>query len=186
MSTDIRAISAAVIASGLAAQACDLALAGESPPFATRAAAQDYLAHALPEATAANPKYVDPASGVGTHWLTKSVTFSKDKDGGLRVRMEEDVLKYRGEKLVEQGTHDTEVPLDVTGVRFISDAWAIVDDFDAAVGIVFKCPGDPCIVSAQDGKPSVIAQTDISIADRPTLAKLHAAFRALLKSSALP
>ena len=45
--------------------------------FATRAQAMDYLARALPEATAANPKYLTKADGTVSQWLTESVRFAE-------------------------------------------------------------------------------------------------------------
>lgn len=152
----------------------------------SRAAAEAYLARALPEATAANPAYKDPGSDIETRWLTKTVAFRKGEDGGLVVAMHEDVLKYRGGALISQGTHDTEVPLDVTGVGLISAAWLPVESLDEAAGILFRCPKGDCIRSVDDGKPSMKAQTDITITDRETRASLYAAFKALLKGSGLP
>ena len=154
-------------------------------PFASRAAAEAYLAEALPAATAANPKYKDPNSDTETRWLTKSITFTKGPDGGVIVAMSEAILKYRGEQVVEQGSHSAEFPLEVTGVGLISDAWLPVDTIDAAAGILFKCPKEACIQTVRNGKRSVDAQTDITISDRDTRAKLYAAFRALLKTSGL-
>jgi hypothetical protein len=159
--------------------------AAQVPTFITRTTAETYLARALPEATAANAKYKDPNSDIETSWLTRSISFKKDHQGGILVSMHEDILKYRGEKVVGRGTHSAEFPIEVTGVGLISDAWLPVDSVEAAAGILFKCPKEPCIRSTHDGKLSMDRQTDITIDDHDTRANLYAAFRALLKESGL-
>jgi len=179
---DICAQTRAAMTLALAALGLAPARAAEGPPFANKAAAQAYIARALPEATAANPKYKDPNSDVETRWLTKSVTFQTGPDGGVIVSMHEDILKYRGDAIVSRGSHEVEIPLEITGVGLISDAWIPVDTIDAAAGILFKCPNAPCLNSTHDGKPSVDPQTDITISDKEQMAKLYAAFRALLKT----
>ena len=162
------------------------AWSAEDQTFISRAAAESYIAHALPAATAANPKYKDPNGDLETQWLTQSVTFGKSREGGIQLHMRELVLKYRGDKVVSKGIHSADFPIDVTGVGLISAAWTQVDLLDAAVGILFKCPNDPCIGTHRDGKASIEQQTDITISDRAMLAKLYSAFRALLQSSGLP
>jgi hypothetical protein len=180
---DIFTTANSALALALAALGFAPAHAAEGPPFASKADAEAYIARELPEATAANPKYRDPAGDTETRWLTKSVTFRSDPDGGIIVAMDEDILKYRGDKIIGQGTHSVEIPLETTGVGLISDAWVPVNTVEAAAGILFRCPKAPCLQSTHDGKPSIDPQTDITISDKDRLAKLYAAFRALLKEA---
>jgi hypothetical protein len=176
----VHTMSAAILV--LAALAAGPAGAADGPPFASRADAEAYIARVLPQATAANPKYKEPNSDIETRWLTKSVAFRSDHAGGVIVVMHEDILKYRGDKIVGRGTHGVEIPLEQTGVGLISDAWVPVDKIEAAAGILFRCAKEPCLRSTHDGKPSIDAQTDITISDKDALAKLYAAFRALLRA----
>ena len=158
----------------------------EGNAFVSRSAAEAYLAGELPAATAANPKYRDSKTDLDTRWLTKSITFTNAVHGGVVVTMREMILKYRGIKIVDRGTHSAKFPIEVTGVGLINDAWIPVDTVDAAAGILFKCPEKPCILTHRNGNTTIDIQTDITISNRNSRTKLYEAFRALLKDSGLP
>ncbi len=151
----------------------------DSSSFADKSQAEAYLAKTLPEATAANPPYKAADSDLETRWLTKSVTFAKAADGGLRVEMREAVLDYRGGKLAREGAHDAAFALDDVDILYVDDNGAIVDDVARAAGVLFKCRAAPRIATVRDGKSSQEAATDISIADASTRAQVYAAFRVL-------
>jgi hypothetical protein len=153
--------------------------------FASKAEAEAYLAHALLAATAANASYKAANSDIATRWLTKAIMF-RAADGGIVVSMNEEVLDYRGDALVREGTHDTEFAIDATDVALIDESGAIVGNLVAAEGVLFKCRGAPCIQTARDGQKSVEAATDISIDDLGERGRIYSAFRALLNDSGVP
>ena len=154
--------------------------------FATKAEAEAFLTKALPEVTAANPRYRAPGGDIETRWLTKAITFSPSADRGVWIATHEAVLDYRGDAVVREGSHDAAFAIDSIDVALIAASGEIVDKLDAAAGVLFKCRGAPCIETDRDGVKSMDAATDISVADPVALARIAAAFRALQRGSGLP
>lgn len=154
--------------------------------FATKAEAEAFLTKALPEVTAANPRYRAPGGDIETRWLTKAITFSPSADRGVWIATHEAVLDYRGDAVVREGSHDAAFAINSINVALIAASGEIVDKLDAAAGVLFKCRGAPCIETDRDGVKSMDAATDISVADPVALARIAAAFRALQRGSGLP
>ena len=75
---------------------CVLAGEAAAQDFATSAQAMDYLAAALPRATAANPKYRTVKDGTVSQWLTQEVRFSGADP--VRVEMRESYTQTKDGK----------------------------------------------------------------------------------------
>lgn len=145
--------------------------------FATRAQAMDYLAGALPAATAANPKYLTKADGTVSQWLTESVHF-EEAGGGVTVTMRERFTQTQGGKTTE-GKHDAEFALNEVTVSEFTEPGDVTPAGDPALGILFTCAKPGCVAAHWGEAASRADKTDISVQNPQTRADLLAAFRRL-------
>jgi len=146
--------------------------------FASRADAEAFLAHALPAATAANPKYRTPGADYDRRWLIKSITFPRTEGGGVVVSIDETFEDYRDGALNSQGTHQARFAIDdVTISPETTDD--ISEKGEKAQGVLFQCVSAACIHAVWDGKPSLSARTDVYVQEANLRHRILSAFRAL-------
>jgi hypothetical protein len=145
--------------------------------FATRAQAMDYLAGALPAATAENPKYLTKADGTVSQWLTESVGFA-EAAGVVTVTMRERFSQTQGGKTTE-GKHDAAFALSEVTVSEFTEPGDVTPAGDPALGILFTCAKPGCVAAHWGDAASRADKTDISVQNPETRAKLLAAFRRL-------
>ena len=154
-----------------------------TPTFATKGEAEAFLARALPEITAANPKYRSPDSDVDTRWLTKSVAFTHSATGGVFVTTDEEFEEYRKGELKSRGTHRARFALDEVSISLEASSSDTTESGEKAMGVMFKCVGAPCIEAVWNGKASVSSWTDMYLHDATIRARVLAAFQALQTKS---
>jgi hypothetical protein len=181
----------AMWAIGLASAAlAQIVKADNAPPatvdsFKSKSEAEAFLAGAVPAATAANPKYRSPDSDVATRWLTKTVGFKDNGNGGIGVSTDESAEDYRNGARTAQRTHQAEFAIDDVA---ISEETA--DDFaetgNKARGVMFKCVAAPCIDAVWSGEKSTSAWTDVYIQDEAQRRRILGAFRLLQQRKAAP
>lgn len=162
----------------------EVRLAGNSAStFASRSQAETFLSETLPAATAANPKYRTPGADYDRRWLIKTVTFPRADDGGLVVSLDEDFVDYRNGAVASRGAHEARFAIDAVMIspETTDDA---TERGEKAKGVLFQCPGAPCVHAVWDGKPSVSAQTDIYIQDARLRERILSAFQALQNNGA--
>jgi hypothetical protein len=171
-----RAITAAVAAA--------LALGGpvmaQAPadPFATQAQAMDYLAKALPRATAENPRYTAKADGAVSQWLTDALSFAADAKGAVEVKMRESYSVTKGGQTTP-GKHEAAFSLADVEIADFSAPQDLTPEGAPARGLLFTCLKPHCIAALWSGAPSRADKTDIYIQDAATRARILAAFRRL-------
>ena len=151
-------------------------------PFASRAEAEAFLARAIPAATAANPKYRSPGEDVLTQWLTKSIAFHEAPDGGVIVATDETNDQYRNGALVTPGTHRATFAIDDVTVS-LETADDMTENGEKALGVLFRCAGQPCIDAVWSGQKSTGSWTDIYIQDPAVRERIFAAFQSLQKGA---
>ncbi|HZZ63437.1 MAG TPA: hypothetical protein VFE63_20105 [Roseiarcus sp.] len=149
-----------------------------APTFVSRADAEAFLSHALPAATAANPKYHTPGADYDRRWLIKSITFPRAEGGGVVVSIDESFEDYRAGALVSRGTHQARFPIDDVTIS-PERAEDLSENGGKAEGVLFQCVGAACIHAVWDGKPSLSARTDIYVEDANLRDGILSAFRAL-------
>ena len=152
--------------------------------FASRAQAEAFLSHAVPAATAANPKYRSPGEDVLTQWLTKSVSFREAEGGGVIVSTHETNDQYRNGAIVKPGTHEATFATDDVTVSLETSDQDVTEDGEKAKGVLFRCIGAPCIEAVWDGQKSMSAWTDIYLQEPKSRAQIFAAFQALQRKPA--
>ena len=147
--------------------------------FATKEEAEAFLAKALPEATAANPKY-RAADGGLTQWLTRRIVFGPGASpSGVAVEMKEDVLQFRDGRQTSKGTHEVRFLIEDVQISELADSADLTENGEKARGIIFRCNSGKCIEAKWDGAPAPSDWSDISIQDPAMRAKILAAFQAL-------
>ena len=146
--------------------------------FATRAQAEDYLAQALPRATAQNPKYTAKADGGVSQWLTDALTFAADAKGAVEVTMRESYAVTKS-GATTPGKHEAAFRLADVDIADFSAPHDITPEGAPARGVIFTCRKPQCIAARWSGQPSQADKTDIYIQDDETRAKILAAFRRL-------
>jgi len=145
--------------------------------FASRQSAEEFLTHALPIATAANPRYRTDKPGVTMAWITKSIKFGPGKTpNGRLASMSEEVLEFHNGVRSATGSHDAEFLIADVKISERNDSADLTENGDPAVGIIFSCNEGKCIRSNYDGAPSFAEWTDISIQDSALRAKILGAF----------
>lgn len=147
--------------------------------FVTKDEAEAFLAKALPEATAANPKY-RAADGGLTQWLTRRIVFGPGASpSGVAVEMKEDVLQFRDGRQTSKGTHEVRFLIEDVQISELADSADLTENGEKARGIIFRCNSGKCIEAKWDGAPAPSDWSDISIQDPAMRAKILAAFQAL-------
>ena len=146
--------------------------------FATCAQAMDYLARALPRATAQNPKYTAAGDGAVSQWLTDEASFSTDAEGAVTVTMRESYTVSKGGKTTP-GAHEASFSLADVEIADFTAPHDLAPDGAPARGIIFTCAKPHCIAARWSGAPSRADKSDIYIQDPATRAKILAAFRRL-------
>lgn len=153
------------------------------PTFTSPTDAEAFLSHAVPAATAANPKYRTPGTDYDRRWLIKAITFSRAEGGGVIVSTDEDFEDYRAGALTSRGTHQARFAID--DVKILPEtADDVSEKGEKAMGVLFQCVGAPCVHAVWDGQPSVSARTDIYIQDANQRERILSAFRALQNKGA--
>ncbi len=152
-------------------------IAAQNTPFPSRAAAQNFIAEALPRVTAANPEYLSKSGGVRTRWLTKSVGF-EDAPAGLEVSMDEEYTKTKA-GAVTVGAHRAVFLLAAVEISATVEPDDLTPDGKPAMGILFKCVAPKCVSATWDGRAEPSDSTDISVQDDALRARLIAAFQTL-------
>ena len=148
--------------------------------FASKQEAEEFLARALPIATAANPRYRSQEPGGATAWITKTVKFGPGKNGGGRlVSMSEEVLGFRNGVQVTTGSHDVAFLIEDVKITENRDPGTLTENGDISLGVIFNCVSGKCIQSTHDGKQSLTDSGDISIQDDAMRAKILKAFQTL-------
>jgi hypothetical protein len=151
-----------------------------APVVATRAETEAYLRTALPQITAANPKYRSRQdSSVLTRWLTKSIAFDAASNGGVIVSTDETYDEYRGDAAPRPNTHRAKFPIDDVTIAMESCEHDLTESGQEAKGVIFGCKGAPCIDAVWKGASSKGSWTDIYVEDAETRARVFAAFKAL-------
>jgi hypothetical protein len=147
--------------------------------FSSREDAEQFLARALPLATAANPGYVSKADKAETRWLTKSIEFDDHPAGkGIRVIMDEEFSEVRA-GVSKTGTHEAAFSLGEVRVSPHKDATAITEAGEPALGIIFNCVSPGCIQAKWNGVESSSDWTDIYLQDGAMRVRVLAAFEFL-------
>ena len=150
--------------------------------FASSAEAEAFLTRVLPAATVANLKYRSPGSDAETRWLTKTITFQTNRNGGVVASMHESMDQYSGGVLTSQGTHDATFAIDDVKIsEEIGDD--VAENGERARGVMFRCVGSPCIQAVWGGEKSVSASTDIFIQDATQRGQILVAFQALQRKT---
>jgi hypothetical protein len=154
--------------------------AADDAAFASKQEAEEFLAHALPIATAANPRYRSQEPGGATAWITKTVKFGPGKNGGGRlVSMSEEVLGFRNGVQVTTGSHDVAFLIEDVKITENRDPGTLTENGDISLGVIFNCNSGKCIQSSYDGKQSLTESGDISIQDATLRNKILKAFETL-------
>ncbi len=157
----------------------DPLLSARPANFATKDEAEAFLATALPQATAANPKYRSKDGGL-TQWLTKEVVFGPGASGqGISVTMKEDMLEFRNGRQTAAGSHEVRFLIEDVQISELTDSPDRTENGEKALGVLFRCNAGKCINAKWNGVPTPSEQSDISIQDNATRAKILAAFQAL-------
>jgi len=158
--------------------------ASETVASAPAEAAESFLAHALPLATAGNPKFRSPEPGVLMAWITRSIAFSRLPHAkGITVAMSEEVQEFRNGVLSRSGSHDTEFSLADVAIAELRDGGDLTESGDKAIGVIFRCKSGKCIRAHYDGAPATVDATDISIQDDAMRADILRAFETLKRAS---
>jgi hypothetical protein len=163
------AVSAAIVALGGPVMAHS---------FATRAQARNYLAKALPRATAQNPKYTAKSDGAVSQWLTDEVLFATDAKGAVEVTMRESYAVTKGGQTTP-GKHEAAFSLADVEITDFSAPHDLTPEGAAARGLLFTCAKPHCIAARWSGVASRADKSDIYIQDDATRARILAAFRRL-------
>ncbi len=166
------------ILASLLAAAFGARAAVQEPRAAARGAAMDYLVHALPKATADNPKYLTVATGVASQWLTEDVRFSETADGVVSVTMRERFSQTKDGATVWD-RHQSTFSLAEVAVSEFHAPGDTTPTGEPAAGILFTCLKPGCVAALWGDKPSRADKTDIYIADAATRARILGAFRTL-------
>jgi hypothetical protein len=163
-----------------AAFAAALALGGPvmANEFANRQQAMDYLAKALPRATAQNTEYTTKGDGAVSRWLTDAASFRVDAKGAVEVTMRESYDVTKGGKTTP-GTHEASFSLADVEIADFTAPHDVTPQGAAARGLLFTCARPHCIAARWSGAPSRADKSDIYIQDPATRAKILAAFRRL-------
>lgn len=166
----------------------NLQLAAADAPFASTKDAEDFLARALPRATAGNPRYRSPNDATETAWVTKSVKFGPGGDDarGRRVSMSEEVLEFRNGARSNTGSHEVSFLLGDVKIAERTDSGDVTQDGAAALGIIFNCNSGKCIQSVSDGKQSQTEWADIYIQDSLLRDKILKAFERIQRTTGEP
>jgi hypothetical protein len=151
--------------------------------FASQAEAEAFLSRAVPDATAANPKYRSPGKDVATRWLTKTIAFRHSQNGGVVVSTNEDMEEYRNGSLSSRGTHEATFAIDDVTVSPETSGQDTTESGEKAMGVIFRCVGGPCVEAVWDRKSSMSAWTDIYLQDPKSQAQILAAFQALQRGA---
>ncbi|MDE3174724.1 MAG: hypothetical protein KGM15_01270 [Pseudomonadota bacterium] len=146
-------------------------------PFASLLAAMDYIADALPRATADNPKYLTKADGTVSRWLTLDVRFVTAEDA-VRIAMRENFTQ-ENEGKTTTGRHEAEFSLSQVEISEFTEPGDVTPQGQAARGLLFTCKTPGCVAAKWGDQPSAADKTDISVQDDSARAKLLAAFRQL-------
>jgi hypothetical protein len=147
-------------------------------PFATRAQAMDYLAAALPKATAENPKYLTQSDGTLSQWLTDDIRFASAATGPVTVTMRESYTQTKAGKTTP-GTHEAVFSLADVVISELTQPGDLTPAGAPARGVLFACAKPGCVAAKWGGQPSRADKTDISIQNDETRARILAAFRRL-------
>lgn len=157
---------AAAVWLGVIASAClapawasEVKMAASEASSASSAQAEAFLSHAIPAATAANPKYRSSGEDILTQWLTKSVSFRDAEGGGVIVSTRETNDQYRNGALVKPGTHEATFAIDDVTVSLETSDQDVTESGEKAEGVLFRCIGAPCIEAVWDGQKSMSAWT---------------------------
>jgi hypothetical protein len=146
--------------------------------LATRAQARDYLAKALPRATAQNPKYTAKSDGGVSQWLTDEVLFATDAKGAVEVTMRESYAVTKGGRSTP-GKHEAAFSLADVEITDFTAPDDLTPEGAAARGLLFTCAKPHCIAARWSGAPSRADKSDIYIQDDATRARILAALRRL-------
>jgi hypothetical protein len=158
----------------------DVRLAADDSAFATRQGAEEFLAHALPTATAANPRYRSDRQGVTMAWITKSIKFGPSKTpNGRLASMSEEALEFHDGVRAATGAHDVEFAIEDVTISARTDSGTLTEKGEPGFAVIFNCNQGQCIRSVRDGVSSLEAMTDISIQDVATRDKILKAFLAV-------
>ena len=153
--------------------------------FASKSEAEAFLAHALPAATAANPKYRSIGSDIETRWLTKKIGFRDKEGGGVIVSTSESVEDYRAGALSAQRTHAATFALDDVAISE-ETADDLAENGEKARGVLFTCIRAPCIEAVWGGEKSTSPSTDVYLQNETQRRQIIDAFRTLQQKSASP
>ena len=146
--------------------------------FASRRAAMDYLAAALPRATAENPVYKTLSDGSLSKWLTHEVRFGADAHGATTIDMRESYTQEKGGKTVP-GTHQAAFSLGDVEISEATLPGDVTPDGKPAQAVMIACVKPGCVAAVWSGQKSQSDKTDIYIHDGATRAKILAALRYL-------
>ena len=146
--------------------------------FATQAEAMQYLARALPQATAQNPLYTAKGDGMVSQWLTDELRFDTDAGGAVTVTMRESYAQTEAGKTTP-GTHEAAFSLAEVEIADFTAPNDLTPEGAAARGLLFTCAKPGCIAAQWSGKPSRADKSDIYVQDDATRAEILAAFRRL-------
>jgi hypothetical protein len=146
--------------------------------FASRQAAEDYLAKALPLATSRNPAYLTKSEGVQTWWLLKTVRFA-DAPTGVHVAMDEEFPQVKS-GVKTTGAHQAAFSLGEVDISVIAEAGDVTPSGEPAMAILFKCAAPKCIEASWNGQPAPSDKTDIYVQDAETREQILGAFKFLM------
>ena len=147
--------------------------------FDSKAAAMDYLAATLPQATAANPDYRTVKDGTVTRWLTKAVRFfGQETAGPVSVAMQETYTETKDGETTP-AAHEAAFSLAEVEVSELTEPGDVTPEGAAARGVLFACTRPGCIAAKWREQPSVGDRTDIYLQDDAVRAKVLAAFQYL-------
>lgn len=147
--------------------------------FASKEEAEAFLITALPQATAANPKYRG-TDGALTQWLTKTVAFgSGDTPTGVSMEMTEGILEFRNGAQSATGSHEVRLLIEDVQISELTDSTDVTENGDKAFGILFRCNSGKCIAAKWNGVATPSDTADISIQDAALRAKILSAFQTL-------
>jgi hypothetical protein len=144
--------------------------------FSSRAQAMDFLAAALPAATAANPKYRTVGDGTVSRWLTQEIRFSGT--GAVTVEMRESYTQEKDGKTTS-GTHAATFSLADVELTEFAEPGDVTPEGAPSRGVLFSCKAPGCVAAVWGGQGSKADKTDISLQDDGARAKILAAFRYL-------
>jgi hypothetical protein len=160
----------------------DLQSAAGDAGFASKEDAEAYLARALPNATANNPKYRGEA-GALTQWVTKELTFTPSKNpNGVLVHMSEEVLEFRNGVRTSTGSHEVQFQIEDVAISELKDSTDLTEAGEQGQGIIFRCASGKCVAHKWNGVDSSADWTDLSIQEPTLRAKILSAFQALKRA----